>query len=780
MAKTNEAFTNFAGGQYSPHLAGRYDSPLYRAGVEKALNVIARPQGGFIRRPGTKFIANGASVMDGIIWPTSRLIAFNVSPTEAYLLALSPSSMEIFQNDELIKSINVDIPDGGFGIRDLGFDIVRNIIVFTHRKMHPTILRAPTTTEAVGTGAVTAFSTGFPYFNKDNIIVKVNDVVQTITTDYTIAEPDLIGGQYSSATINFVSAPADGAEIEIIRDWEYVDYPAIDGPWEEENTDPTKKIALVGGTGTVGEEISGAAEIFATNRKGTALKDWFDPNWKGRRLRLFTIQGGDESYGDLLIGTVITAKRSFNVTINASQPVNNKNANSTPALNVRTRRWALSAWYENNYPEKVAFHEGRLYFFRENDRWATVANDLFSLSPNSITTDSSGNEIYITTDDSAIYFKSADSESSSPAFAISGQVLHVGTNTSHLTISGVGRSAGISPSNLQQVKESNISAASIRPVIYDDVYFVDNERQSLYKTSYRFQTNSYFSEKINNFDDEILYPRIKSIALLKQPFPMIWCVMDDGTVRVCTINEIDSVYSWTELKFTSFDVWDIAVLKTANDREQVYLISGAGDLLRLGNFRTNAGGTYRRINYRFTTFSSTSFYHTLSNVKEEEFLTDQNTTYEAGNLDTTTIASNQIAVDMSNYKQYKRNTGTQVVANDYEIGRPFYAEIILRPINKVIQSETNLSMDKQILKVMFNLWRTLDFKVKEIKSTFVKPVTFRDGTSDPFTPTPVFTGIKPIRDIGNNVNEIVQLKIYQDECVPFNLNSVVVEFNEAQ
>lgn len=61
-----------------------------------------------------------------------------------------------------------------------------------------------------GNGAQTAYTFSFPYIKKADIKVRVNDVLQTETTHYTVNE--------TTKTITFLSAPANGATIDIRRD----------------------------------------------------------------------------------------------------------------------------------------------------------------------------------------------------------------------------------------------------------------------------------------------------------------------------------------------------------------------------------------------------------------------------------------------------------------------------------------------------------------------------------------------------------------------------------
>jgi len=63
--------------------------------------------------------------------------------------------------------------------------------------------------EKTGTGSKTDFTFDFPYLETTDINVTVDTVLQVVTTDYTFSNP---------TTIQFVSAPADGAAIRIFRD----------------------------------------------------------------------------------------------------------------------------------------------------------------------------------------------------------------------------------------------------------------------------------------------------------------------------------------------------------------------------------------------------------------------------------------------------------------------------------------------------------------------------------------------------------------------------------
>ena len=52
-----------------------------------------------------------------------------------------------------------------------------------------------------GNSSTTQFTVNFPYTEKSQILVYLNDTLQTITTHYTLTDPD------STGTVTFVTAP---------------------------------------------------------------------------------------------------------------------------------------------------------------------------------------------------------------------------------------------------------------------------------------------------------------------------------------------------------------------------------------------------------------------------------------------------------------------------------------------------------------------------------------------------------------------------------------------
>ena len=102
MARFVNIQTNFTSGEIDPLIRSRVDLESYKNGLEVAKNVICQPQGGVSRRPGTRFITElGGSPENGV-----RLVHFEFSVDDSYMLAFTNNRMYVFKNKALITNIN--------------------------------------------------------------------------------------------------------------------------------------------------------------------------------------------------------------------------------------------------------------------------------------------------------------------------------------------------------------------------------------------------------------------------------------------------------------------------------------------------------------------------------------------------------------------------------------------------------------------------------------------------------------------------------------------------
>jgi hypothetical protein len=98
--------TNFSTGELDPLLRARVDLAAYQNALEEATNVVCQPQGGIRRRPGTKFISALANTGAESAGNGTRLVEFEFSTSDSYMLCFTHNRMTVFKNKTLITNIN--------------------------------------------------------------------------------------------------------------------------------------------------------------------------------------------------------------------------------------------------------------------------------------------------------------------------------------------------------------------------------------------------------------------------------------------------------------------------------------------------------------------------------------------------------------------------------------------------------------------------------------------------------------------------------------------------
>ena len=99
MSRAVTIQSNFTTGEIDPLLKSRIDINQYYNALETARNVLIQPQGGIERRPGLQFlfeIPSAANPQNGM-----KLVPFEFSTTQSYMLLFVHNRMYIFKNKEL-------------------------------------------------------------------------------------------------------------------------------------------------------------------------------------------------------------------------------------------------------------------------------------------------------------------------------------------------------------------------------------------------------------------------------------------------------------------------------------------------------------------------------------------------------------------------------------------------------------------------------------------------------------------------------------------------------
>ena len=119
MSRVTVYQSDFSSGMLDPLFLGRIDLEQYKKGLEEAKNVIVLPQGGFERRPGTRFMLDLTSHLGGGITASQgiRLIPFEFSTTQSFMLVFVKNStsssnnvrMFVYASKTQITGINLSL-----------------------------------------------------------------------------------------------------------------------------------------------------------------------------------------------------------------------------------------------------------------------------------------------------------------------------------------------------------------------------------------------------------------------------------------------------------------------------------------------------------------------------------------------------------------------------------------------------------------------------------------------------------------------------------------------
>jgi hypothetical protein len=106
MARFVTMQTNFTAGELDPLIRARNDLKSYGNALEKATNVVCQPQGGITRRNGTRYIMSLPNTGVDSAGNGSRLVSFEFSTSDSYMLCFTHNRMHVFKNGALITNIN--------------------------------------------------------------------------------------------------------------------------------------------------------------------------------------------------------------------------------------------------------------------------------------------------------------------------------------------------------------------------------------------------------------------------------------------------------------------------------------------------------------------------------------------------------------------------------------------------------------------------------------------------------------------------------------------------
>jgi len=549
MARANVTQQNFAAGELSPKLRGRWDIPVYGSGCEKMLNFIAETQGP------TKFRTGGRFVHTTRRNKVGRLQEFQFNDEQAYVLEFTDKFIRFYKDEALIVEGDIVITDitqadpavvttsGAHGYTTGDEIFIFDVVGMTEVNAKSFIITVltGTTFELQDQDEVDVDSTGFTAYVSDGVSQKIVE----------IASPYL---ERHLTDLKF-SQNADTA---------YITHPFYEPRKLTRTSDILWTLSIFVRTADPFTDQKVITNITQANPGVvTAAAHGFV---NGDIVIIETVVGMTEVNGGIFTVSAAAAG-TFELT-------------DIDGVAVDTSGFGayVSGGYASNQnllPGASAFYEARLFYARNDDEPDTFWG---SRSP-----DSAGAVRYDdfttgTDDDNSIKNTIASVEGNVIFWlAPTDRLLAMGTFGSTFKATGAGTNEeAITPTNISVRPVDFVGAASIEPVFHENI-LIYVQRGLRTVRSFEFDTlnESFISVDRNLVADHITEGILKQVVFQTGRPDLFWAVLEDGTLIGLTFKSREDVSGWHRHETTGTDAkyLSIAIMFQEDNFDQLWYIA---------------------------------------------------------------------------------------------------------------------------------------------------------------------------------------------------------------
>ena len=246
-----------------------------------------------------------------------------------------------------------------------------------------------------------------------------------------------------------------------------------------------------------------------------------------------------------------------------------------------TDRWLENAFNKTQgYPRAIALHERRLYFAGTTNQplgiWASVIEDFLNFT--------SG-----TQDDASIFVVLAASAQNPILWLSSQRRLFIGTEFSEWVIGSEINDNPITPTNFLAREYTTYGSANQEPInIGDAVVFAQRNGQRVREMAYQSERETYDSADLTRLAEHIFQegdaPCIKKMAWQQIKEPILWCVLDNGTLATFSYIRNERINAWAthhtgEVSFATFK--SVTVSPTDSTSDTIYFVVKRNDVYLL-------------------------------------------------------------------------------------------------------------------------------------------------------------------------------------------------------
>lgn len=512
MPKTSPIQTNFSAGELSELIAGRVDVAKYFNGASILENFYPLQYGGADRRPGSMFVAEVKNSAK-----STRLIAFEFSTTDTYIIEVGDLYMRFFRNGGSVLEGNISISGGitqanpgvvtaaSHGYNNGDEVLITGVVGMTqvNNKRFLVANKTANTFELTNKDGANVNTTGYTAYSSAGTINRVYE----IATPYL--EADIFDIDFTQSADRIYLAHQEYAPRELTRtghtSWTLSLFNFEGGPFQAPND---TAITMTPSADTVG-----------AGRTLTASSAFFTANMVGGLIK---VKSGWAEITGYTSTTVVTIEIFVALATGPGA----------------TTDWAIGSWSaEYGFPGSVAFMEQRLFWAstptEPQTEWGSETGVFDNHLPGADDTDPINAEI-LNTKVNAIDWMLGGTDG-----------LACGTRAGISLTDGGGVGDAITPSNVRIRRSTTYGSKKIKPKqIGENVYYVQRDG----RTMREFAKNEYDVRKALDMTilaSHILESGVDDMDYQQSPNNILWCVRGDGVLAALT-REIDQeVAAWS-------------------------------------------------------------------------------------------------------------------------------------------------------------------------------------------------------------------------------------------
>lgn len=477
----------------------------------------------------------------------------------------------------------------------------------------------------------------------------------------------------------------------------------------------------------------------------TASSDLFSSSDVGRWVRLTTISNSQTKVCDLKITAYTNAR-----TVTISKETGD-------SFNVSSVLWQLGAFSDAlGWPEIIILHEQRLFCFAGGRGYASKENGQlnFLLSDeNGVVNDSNGFDFVISLE-----------QSGSILWAVSQDVLIVGSNSGEYIITSTSLGQALTPSNKKAARISSKGSSSLRPEVFDEgVCFSGMYRRSVYFALYSTTYDRFEVVNITKFNRDITRGKIVSTTFAAEPQPVLWMAKMDGGLIGCTVSMTEGVVAWFEADISG-KVKDIAAIPNFNgERHDLYML------------------VEREINGQTVIYLEVMEEGLKDGASDtmDAFFVDCGKSYES--VDDMSVVTGldylegmdvDILGDGAVQPRRKVSGGSitlQTPAKVVHVGLPFKSVVEPSPLSL---GQGNEKSKKKISNVKVSVYKTVGMKAGRSEQEATQ-VSFRSSADKMDVAVPLYTGVYDL-NFGGGWDEDADVTIMQEQPLPMCVRALYV------